>query len=330
LALSEGLGSTCTASKRLRQYREQVMVDDSYESIWSKLMRVAFRQDWVDAGGIKTRFVEAGSPNRPTVVFAHGIGGSWEAFCANIGPFSEHFHVFAFDSLGAGFTDKPEQDIYEMKDYVAHMRALFDVLSIERTSLVGVSMGSWASINFAHAYPDMVERIVVCAASGMTREPTYMPPSAAATASQRKKAIDDPSWDNVAEIFTDLIYSPQKRNPDFVKVRQTIYRLPEMKPAMARVLAITKTENFNRSALTDDQWRAVEHPVLLVESADDDEHFRRNTRRANSLLRNSRIVSIGEVAHWPQWENPEIFNREAVAFLLEGQSPPILREPRGA
>ena len=36
-----------------------------YRSIWTELLATRFRQDWVDAGGIKTRFVQAGrSDNR--------------------------------------------------------------------------------------------------------------------------------------------------------------------------------------------------------------------------------------------------------------------------
>jgi len=204
-----------------------------------------------------------------------------------------------------------------MKDYVRHLHAFFGAVGIKKASLVGVSLGAWAAINFTHAYPELVERLVVCAASGMRREPDYTPPTATAIAKERAKAIEEPSWANVANIFTDLIFDPNKRNADFVKVRQTVYKLPEMKASMKRTLAITKTENFNRSALSDEEWRKISKPVLLVESADDDEHFRKNTRRAHGLLRNSRVFSMNEVAHWPQWENPEIFNREAIAFLLE-------------
>jgi 2-hydroxy-6-oxonona-2,4-dienedioate hydrolase len=292
------------------------MATETYESIWSHLTKVAFCQGWVDVDGVNTRYVRAGAAEKPAVVFIHGIGGSWEAFCANIGPFAEHFSVFAFDCLGAGFTDKPTQDIYEMKDYVRHLRGLFQALGIEKASLVGVSMGGWLSVNFAHAYPDLVDRLVLCAASGMQREPGYTPPAAAAIANDRSKAIDDPSWDNIANIFTDLIFQPSKRNADFIKLRQTVYRLPEMKDAMKRILAITRTENFNRSALPDEDWRTLEAPVLLIESTDDSEHFRKNTQRAHTLLPDSRIVSIREVGHWPQWEDPEMFNREAIAFLL--------------
>jgi pimeloyl-ACP methyl ester carboxylesterase len=289
---------------------------DTHESIWSHLMGTAFRQAWVDAGGIRTRYVEAGSPDRPAVLFLHGIGGSWEAFCANIGPFAEHFRVLAFDWVGSGFTDKPEQPIYTMQDYVRHLHGVMVALGVPRASLVGVSMGGWSAINFTHAHPAMVERLVICAASGLRRPPGFTPPAAASIRNDRSKAIDDPSWENVSGVFTDLIHDPAKRIPDLVKVRQTIYRMPEMKASMARILAITATERFNESALSDDEWRTIEKPVLLIESTSDSEHFRRNTQRAHALLSNSEVFAMEGVAHWPQFEQPDTFNRKAITFLL--------------
>lgn len=296
------------------------MSGENFESIWSHLAQVPFRQAWANVNRVSTRYIEAGDPAKPTVIFIHGIGGSWEAFCANIGPFSRNFHVVALDCLGAGFTGKPKQDIYEMTDYVAHLHGFFTERGIERASLVGVSMGGWLAVNFTHRYPALVDRLVLCAASGLKRYPSHTPPAAAAIASERAKAIDDPSWENIASIFTDLMISPEKRNPDFIKLRQTVYRLPEMKPSMKAILAITKTENFNRSALSDDQWRSIDKPVLLIESTDDSEHFRKNTARAHALLPNSRVFSMNGVAHWPQWEDPDTFNREAIAFLREQQA----------
>jgi hypothetical protein len=37
----------------------------AYHSIWTQLLATPFRQGWIDAGGIKTRFVQAGDPSNP-------------------------------------------------------------------------------------------------------------------------------------------------------------------------------------------------------------------------------------------------------------------------
>jgi 2-hydroxy-6-oxonona-2,4-dienedioate hydrolase len=63
----------------------------TYQSVWRFLMQVPFRQDYVEAAGLRTRYVQAGRADRPAVLMLHGTGGHWEAFCANLGPMSEHF-----------------------------------------------------------------------------------------------------------------------------------------------------------------------------------------------------------------------------------------------
>ena len=91
-----------------------------YRSIWTELLATRFRQDWVDAGGIKTRFVQAGNESKPPLVMLHGTAGSLENFAANIGPHAEHFNCIAFDMIGSGMTAKLDHD-YETKHYVKHL-----------------------------------------------------------------------------------------------------------------------------------------------------------------------------------------------------------------
>ena len=93
----------------------------AHESIWTHLSTVAFRQEWIDAGGIRTRYVQAGPDDAPALIMLHGTGGTWEAYCATIGPHSRYFKCFALDFLGSGYTDKPDRD-YQIADYVEHVR----------------------------------------------------------------------------------------------------------------------------------------------------------------------------------------------------------------
>ena len=63
----------------------------NYSSVWLRLMDAEFRQGYVDALGLRTRFVEAGSPDAPPLVMLHGTGGHWETFSANPPVLAEHF-----------------------------------------------------------------------------------------------------------------------------------------------------------------------------------------------------------------------------------------------
>jgi 2-hydroxy-6-oxonona-2,4-dienedioate hydrolase len=287
-----------------------------YDSIWSHLMQVDFRQAWVTAGGINTRYVQAGSPTAPTLLLLHGIGGSWECFCANIGAYSKHFNVLALDLVGAGFSDKPEQPVYEIHDYIRHVTAFLEVMKVDQVSIFGVSMGGWIAARFAHTYPKRVKHLILCAVSGLTRPPAANLPAINSLRNDRMAAIDDPTWERVKNVFTDLIHDEKKRLPDFIKVRQTVYQLPEMKASMRRILALTENDMFAKSAIADDEWRSIQTPTLLVGSNDDSEHFKRNISRAAGLLPHATRVDLNGVAHWPQFEDWQGFNALSLKFLL--------------
>jgi pimeloyl-ACP methyl ester carboxylesterase len=80
-----------------------------YESIWSHLSTVAFRQGWLDAGGVKTRYAQAGDLDARAVIMLHGTGGTWEAFCATLGEHAKHFNCYAIDMVGSGYSEKPRR-----------------------------------------------------------------------------------------------------------------------------------------------------------------------------------------------------------------------------
>ena len=46
-----------------------------HESVWSDLQGVAFSQGYLDAGGVRTRYLHAGDESRPVLVLLHGSGG---------------------------------------------------------------------------------------------------------------------------------------------------------------------------------------------------------------------------------------------------------------
>ena len=140
--------------------------EKGYESIWTHLSTVPFQQGWLDAGGIKTRYVHAGSPNTPALIMLHGTGGTWEAFCANLGEHAKHFNCYALDFMGSGYSDKPRCD-HQIRDYVGHVRNFMTAVDIKKTSLIGISMGTWVAARFAIDFPDEVEKLTLNAAFGM-------------------------------------------------------------------------------------------------------------------------------------------------------------------
>ena len=60
-----------------------------FESIWSDLQGVPFSQGYLDAGGVRTRYLHTGDPGKPALVFLHGSGGHAEAYVRNLEAHAE-------------------------------------------------------------------------------------------------------------------------------------------------------------------------------------------------------------------------------------------------
>lgn len=282
----------------------------TYRSVWSYLMTTSFRQSYVEAGGLRTRYIEAGDPQAPALVLLHGTGGHWEAFCANIGPLSQHFRVVALDMMGCGFTDKPDKP-YEIKDYVEHLSSFLDELAIEKAHFIGVSLGSWVATGLALAQPARVDRLILVAPTG------YFPldPGVSGAIDARRSSVESPTWDKTAMVLKRLYHDPATLIDDLVAVRHRVYSEPGMSAIMPRMLTLFDPQTRLRNNLTDDEWRAITSPVLLIEHVDTEDVYLRTARQVVDLLPDARLHPIHKTSHWSQFEAPGEFNRAALDFL---------------
>lgn len=282
----------------------------AYRSVWTHMIRTPFRQDYIDAGGIRTRYVQAGPAGAPTVIMLHGTAGTWEGFCANIPAHAEHFNCYAIDMVGSGFSDKPDVD-YEIPVYVAHVRNFMKAVGLTKASLIGVSLGAWIASKLAIDHPEMVDKIVLLAASGLLANKGTMGEIRA----RRGKAVDDPSWENIKAIFTSLILDERNRIPDIVAVRQATYQQPEMKRAIEHVLCLQNPDIRPRNLIPEDDWKKITAPALVIAAPDDKDDFYQTALRVSKLMPNAQMVEKKGVAHWAHFEEPAFFNKASIDFL---------------
>ncbi len=144
-----------------------------FESVWSDLQGVAFSQGYLDAGGVRTRYLHAGDPGNPALVFLHGSGGHAEAYVRNLEAHAEHFSTWSIDMLGHGYTDKPGHPL-EIAHYVEHLVAFLDAIGAERAHISGESLGGWVAARVAVDHPDRVDRLVLNTAGGSQADPEVM------------------------------------------------------------------------------------------------------------------------------------------------------------
>ena len=290
--------------------------DNDHRSIWTFLDHLAFSQGYVEAAGVKTRYVQAGPKNAPPLVMIHGLGGSWEAFIANFAAHAEHFNTFAIDLVGHGYSDKPDR-VLAVEDYVAQLKGFIDAMKLGRVSLLGLSVGGWTSTKFTARYPELVDRLIVMSAWGRKRTLTEQESKENMRESEEKrlKAVDHPTWEAIDKVFAGLIADPKDRMPDFLALRLRVYKQPGMSKTMRNVFGGLAPDVWEKNKLTDAELSSVKPPTLVVACVDHPDIFLTTAYEYRDLIPGAKFAELTGASHWPQWECADALNKISLEFL---------------
>jgi pimeloyl-ACP methyl ester carboxylesterase len=116
----------------------------------------------VDVNGRSTEVLSGG--HGQTLVFLHG-GGIIEGFDC-LEPLTERFRVLAPLRPGYGATEL-DPALNGRDEEAGNVRGVLDALGIERTALVGHSLGGWLAATVAARFPDRVSALVLGAPWGL-------------------------------------------------------------------------------------------------------------------------------------------------------------------
>jgi long-chain acyl-CoA synthetase len=111
------------------------------------------------------------SPDRPqrTFVFVHGFGGQAIQWQYQLRNFSVRNRTIALDLRGHGRSDKPSGK-YDMPTLQVDLKAALELLKVEGPIiLVGHSFGGALATEYALAYPEQIEGLVLIATAGEFR-----------------------------------------------------------------------------------------------------------------------------------------------------------------
>jgi pimeloyl-ACP methyl ester carboxylesterase len=92
------------------------------------------------------------------LVLLHGFSLDLRMWDAQVAIFAERFQVIRYDLRGFGRSTVPTDEPYR---HVEDLRALLAALGLKRAHVMGLSMGGGIAADFALAYPDLVNKLVL-------------------------------------------------------------------------------------------------------------------------------------------------------------------------
>ena len=115
---------------------------------------------FADINGIKLCYEIYGRDNNIPIILIHGFGAKKEIWNSQVGALSKKFKVITFDIRGSGKSDRPNKP-YTMEMFADDIKGLMDYLNIEKSHILGRSMGGMIAQNFVVKYPEKVNKLIL-------------------------------------------------------------------------------------------------------------------------------------------------------------------------
>ncbi|HVQ86478.1 MAG TPA: alpha/beta hydrolase [Mycobacterium sp.] len=268
--------------------------------------------------GYRRAFRVAGSG--PALLLIHGVGcnsKSWEPVHAKL---AQRFTVIAPDLLGHGESDKPHAD-YSLPAFANGMRDLLAVLGIDRVTVVGHSFGGGVAMQFAYQYPELVERIVLVNAGGVSKDVSLalrlaaMPMGAEALAMLRAPGVM-PAIRGFGRAVGAVLGSTRlgRDVTDVVEMLEG-FQDPAGLAAFARTLRSVVDASGQYVTMLDRSYLVQSVPVQIIWGEDDLIIPVDHAHTAHAAIPGSRMEIFEDSGHMPFHDHPDRFVEVVERFI---------------
>lgn len=119
----------------------------------------------------ETFIIACGNEDAPPLVLLHGsMANSAAMWLGEIAAWAPHFRIYAVDIIGDAGLSAPSRPPLATDAHALWLDDVFRALSLDRVSLVGVSLGGWLALDYATRRPEHVESVVAVCPAGVGRQ----------------------------------------------------------------------------------------------------------------------------------------------------------------
>ena len=273
----------------------------------STVAGITFEPRTIDAGGIETSYLEAGSGE--TVLMLHGSGPGVSALAnwqLNIPTLAHRFHVLAPDIVGFGATERPEDVVYSLRTWTDHVWAFMDAHGIEKARVIGNSLGGRIALQMATDQPERIVKMVLMGTPGARMTPTE------GLAALRAY---EPSHDAMRALLRNYFaFDPAMITDDLVKIRYEA-SIDDGAYEAYRAMFFDPRHTGSDLGITENEVRAITTPTLLIHGREDKVVALQVSVTMLGLLPNADLHVFSECGHWTQVERADEFSAVVTDYL---------------
>jgi len=263
--------------------------------------------------GVTINYAEAGSG--PTVILIHGSVSDYREWTYLIAPLSRHYHVIAYSRRYHSPNPSPGPDADASLD--RQMDDLFEIMKAMRISsahMVGHSFGGAIALSFTLRHPEMVESLVLAepAVSGVISKTPENDTLLKESQNLRARMREVFASGNAEQIVKT--YAEHVAPGDFEKATPE-----ERKMLLENVAAFQQDFTSQRPSFTCDDAQKINVPVLVLAGDQSPMGLQRIAETTAKCIKGAKFIKIQHATHWMQLDQPQAFNDEVLAFLVQNK-----------
>ena len=221
----------------------------------------------------------------------------------NLPQISEVGRTIAIDSIGYGQSIAAPGTEYGIREWVRHAVRVLDALGIEKTWIVGNSLGGWLAFQFALDFPERLSGIVSMGTGG-------------AKLTKALKGHSNPTLteEGIRDTLELFVVDKTLVSDELVKLR---YESALNDTASDRLKEVVAARDRDRDALPldFDKLAELEIPVLLIHGMQDAVIPVSRTWELVQTIPNADAHLFSQTGHWSQVERSEEFNQVIIEWL---------------
>src|SRR5918993_4144890 len=248
-------------------------------------------------------------------VFAHEFGGNHWSWEPQVSYFSRRHQCITFAARGYSPSDIPESvEQYSQERAADDIVDVMGAAGIERTHIVGLSMGAFACLHAALRHPDRVLSAVV-AGAGYGSEKEHQE-AFRQNSEQVARGFEERGAEGFAPVYAESASRVQFQDKD-----PRGWKLFAERLAKHSVLGAANTMRgvqMRRPSLYDlkDELSSMQIPLLVVVGEEDDHSIQPGIFLKRTVPR-SGLAMFPKSGHTLNLEEPALFNRTVAEFITQ-------------